>query len=51
MESTWHFLVVRLARTPLPLTPDSERGIFQTYKVITYSLWTFMFFKLENTAL
>ncbi len=26
MESTWHSLVVRLARTPLPLTPDSEMG-------------------------
>ena len=27
MESAWHFLVVRLARTPLPLTPDSEKGV------------------------
>ena len=27
MESAWHFLVVRLARTSLPLAPDSERGV------------------------
>ena len=27
MESAWHSLVVRLARTTIPLTPDSERGV------------------------
>ena len=24
LESAWHSLVVRLARTPLPLAPDSQ---------------------------